>query len=115
MTPDPHVMFSRIYMDDRTFISGSPSVLVQHVGQWQNWSQSVGLVENLAKTQFTAVGQVHCSRLSTETQDPFQAQNSFEVLGCSARVGPRQNSKTEKQRFDAARQTVLLLGNLLVF
>ena len=112
MTLDPHVMFSRIYMDDRTFISRSPSTLVQNVTGWQNWSQSVGLVENLAKTQFTAGGQTHCSRLSNELQDPSQVQTSFEVLGCSARVGPRQNSKTEKQRLEAARQTLLLLGNL---
>ena len=102
-------MFSRIYMDDRTFISRSPSLLVQHVTNWQNWSRSVGLVENLSKTQFTAVSP---AALSVETQDPSQVRTSFEVLGCSARVGPRQSSKTESQRLEAARQTVLLLGNL---
>ena len=73
---------------------------------------ALALLRIYLKPRFTAVSPVACSRLSVETPDPSQVRTSFEVLGCSARVGPRQKSKTESQRLEAARQTVLLLGNL---
>ena len=97
---------------DRTFIARSPETLVQHVQSWHDWSQTVGLSESTAKTQFTASTRQARSRLTALVPAPATVQSDFEVLGCCAQVTGRQNSKTEDKGILAARRTLLLIGNL---
>ena len=112
VTAQDNQLFTRIYMDDRTFIARNPVSLVQHVQSWHDWSQAVGLSENTAKTQFTASTSQARSRLAALVPAPATVQADFEVLGCCAQVTRRQNSKTEDKRLLAARRTLLLIGNL---
>ena len=43
-----------IFMDDRTFTSRTADGLVRITDAWKDWSDRVGLIENVSKTQFAA-------------------------------------------------------------
>ena len=47
-------LYSRIYMDDRSFVSNSEGTFLASVQAWQDWSMSVSLQESRVKTQVTS-------------------------------------------------------------
>ena len=49
----PSLRYLSIFMDDRTWTSTSAEGLLQVAECWAEWSQQIGLIENVAKAQFT--------------------------------------------------------------
>ena len=104
-------LYSRIYMDDRSFVSRSPETLIAGVQAWQGWSSSVGLQESSGKTQVTATQATGCQDLA-QNIDPGFVTTEFHVLGCTAQVVVRKESTAELKRIAAAQKSLQLLSNL---
>ena len=104
-------LYSRIYMDDRSFVSRSPETLIAGVQAWQGWSSSVGLQESSGKTQVTATQATGCQDLA-QNIDPGFVTTEFHVLGCTAQAVVRKESTAELKRIAAAQKSLQLLSNL---
>jgi hypothetical protein len=107
-----------IYMDDRSMACKTPEALLQMVRDWASWSQRVGLRENSAKIQLTAVGKKRKQRLAAamrlEGLPRDLMKSSMEILGCSTAERPRKLTEKEASRLRAASSVAARVGGLPV-
>ena len=99
----PHnVAQSSIFMDDRTFTASSASDLHERVSQWHQWSNCVGLIESVEKTQVTAKGPANYSRLLDFFPDSC-VKKEISFLGIVTKSKHRPSLEKEKERLKKAR------------
>lgn len=104
--PDP-VGLSRIYVDDRSFVSSRVWCLHDRIVQWAAWSHDVGLQENDSKTAAVAA-----KRLRKQLYQvlPRFAHSFIEILGCCSYSGRRALVGKERGRLDAALSCLRLVS-----
>ena len=104
--PDP-VGLSRIYVDDRSFVSSRVWCLHDRIVQWAAWSHDVGLQENDSKTAAVAAKRLH-KQLNQVL--PRFAHSFIEILGCCSYSGQRALVGKERGRLDAALSCLRLVS-----
>ena len=110
----PHnVAQSSIFMDDRTFTASSASDLHERVSQWHQWSNCVGLIESVEKTQVTAKGPANYSRLLDFFPDSC-VKKEISFLGIVTKSKHRPSLEKEKERLEKARLRIRLLLSLQI-
>ena len=99
-------VITTLFMDDRTLVSQDVSALSQHQAAWTDWSQSVGLIENVAKTAFVAKKNIPVpDQLIPYVTEPVR------VLGAFTCIKPRRLCPDELERVNKAKKKPL--GSLL--
>ena len=104
--PDP-VGLSRIYVDDRSFVSSRVWCLHDRIVQWAAWSHDVGLQENDSKTAAVAAKRL---RKQLNQVLPRFAHSFIEILGCCSYSGRRALVGKERGRLDAALSCLRLVS-----
>ena len=107
-TPESDISI-KTYLDDRSCTARNATKLHEIYLAWSQWSSSVGLCENLAKCEVSAVGK-RKTEDACQVFDPSRVSPAIRVLGavsCSVR---RAYRAAEVRRFEAARKCARLLG-----
>ena len=107
-TPESDISI-KTYLDDRSCTARNAAKLHEIYLAWSQWSSSVGLCENLAKCEVSAVGK-RKTEDACQVFDPSRVSPAIRVLGavsCSVR---RAYRAAEVRRFEAARKCARLLG-----
>ena len=79
---------------------------------WSRWSTAVGLLENAAKTEITALGTALRRQLKEVFNHELVKQHVklLGLLGASILVSPRALTEAEHSRFKSAQMRLQLLG-----
>ena len=103
---------TKAYMDDRNIVTNNAEALLDGIEAWQEWSKTVELQENAAKTQIIAKGEKERKLLKTAIEArPETDWSKFtvtvaEVLGASvgggATLAPKEQERIEKTRMRIA-------------
>ena len=101
---------TRIFMDDRSFLSSSCEGLLRQVAGWEDFSSLVGLRESPKKIQLTSTTSSGRKALSSRFARPDRVNQEFTILGVSAAWGRRALTQKDTDRFVAATAAINLIG-----
>eukprot|EP00438_Fugacium_kawagutii_P019167 Skav219356 [mRNA] locus=scaffold76:498557:500053:- [translate_table: standard] len=101
--------FTRVYMDDRTFVSPTFEEAMEHKQQWEQWSRLAALQENPRKVQITAKTQTQKNILQANAEQTWNISD-VEVLGTTTTsTGRRKIAPKEAERLARALERAALL------
>ena len=99
---------TKAYMDDRNIVTNNAKALLEGIERWQEWSNTVELQENAAKTQIIARGEKERVQLRAAMEERKETDWSrftvtvAEVLGTSvgggATLAPKEKERIEKTK-----------------
>lgn len=112
-TPAPaHHRLQAIYMDDRTWVTSSPQLLIDTLQSWTGFSNAMGLKENPGKTQLT----YSCGEAKKQLYDYLEVQPHLRqkmldsavilgicTIGTSSKLHPKERTRLEEGKKLCAR------------
>ena len=102
---------TRIFMDDRSFLSQSCDGLLRQIACWEDFSALVGLRESPHKIQLTSTTSHGRKALSSKFVRSERVSQEFTILGVSAAWSRRALTSKEADRFAVALSTINLIGS----
>lgn len=98
------------YMDDRTFWTSNVSSALDRIEAWQQWSSTVGVRENINKTQMVA--KTRAQRAELLALAPAWAKDEIKVLGASTVTQVRKLTEDENSRLAEVFERSRLIARL---
>ena len=101
-------ILSRVFVDDRAFVSPRVWALMDRFHAWCAWSFSVGLLENQQKT--VVVASTPARRATLRKHWPDYVASNTELLGSCSMVACRGLMPKELERVNACKRVLTLLA-----